>query len=113
MSLEQLNTVDAIGLENETGNVVLTIADSWDWTDKHCHLSALQEKMNAYFEFIESGQVWESYPDAKGRQLKINVVFRFAPPANATEFLAKAADVALEHGAVLGYDTFEGTTDVD
>jgi mRNA interferase HigB len=31
---------------------------------------ALQAKLNAYFEFIERGQVWHSYPAAKGRQLR-------------------------------------------
>jgi hypothetical protein len=30
MSLENTNTVDAMGIENETGHAVLTIADSWD-----------------------------------------------------------------------------------
>ena len=109
MPLEQTDKIDALGLESETGCAVLTIADSWHWDDEREHLSALQEKLNAYFEFIESGQVWESYPAATGRQLRINVVFRFRPPAVATEFLAKAAAVASELNVLVSHETFSGT----
>ncbi len=109
MSLKEANKVDAMGLESATGHAVLTIADSWNWTDEHGHLLALQEKLNAYFQFIESGQVWDSYPAGKDKQLRINVVFRFAPPAVATEFLARAADVASELDVLVSYETFEGT----
>lgn len=101
--------VDALGVESETGHVVLTIADSWSWTDELGHLSALQEKLNAYFKYIESGQVWEECTAGKGRQLRINVVFRFAPPAAAAELLAKAADVASQLDILVSYDTFAGT----
>jgi hypothetical protein len=55
MSLDQPNKVDAIGLEKGTDQTVLTIADSWDWTDEPKHLIALQAKLNSYLEFIESG----------------------------------------------------------
>lgn len=109
MSLEQVNTVDAVGIENDTQHAVLTIADSWDWTDEQAHLSALQAKLNAYFGFIESGQVWESYPAAKGRKLRIDVVFRFAPTAGAIEFLAKASDVASELDVSVRHYTFRGS----
>ena len=84
MSLDQPNKVDAIGLDNETDQTVLTIADSWDWNNEPKHLIALQAKLNAYLEFIESGQVWDEYPTAKGKNLRIDVVFRF--PALAHDF---------------------------
>jgi len=58
MSLEKTDTVDAVGVENDSLQAVLTIADSWDWTEEQKHLSALQAKLNAYFGFIECGQIW-------------------------------------------------------
>lgn len=106
MSLERLYTVDAMGIDRETGHAVLTLADSWDWTDPSLHLNALQAKLNAYLEFIESGQVEESYLPAAGKQLRINVVFRFAPPPIATAFLAKVADVASELNVLISQETF-------
>lgn len=110
MSLEQTNKVDAVGLERKSGHAVLTLADSWNWTDEHGHLLALQEKLNAYFEFIQSGQVWESYPAANGKQMRINVVFRFAPPTIAIEFLAKAAEVASELDVLVSHESSFGGT---
>jgi hypothetical protein len=106
VALEQPNQVDAMGVERATGHAVLTIADAWDWSDEQGHLSALQEKLNAYFAFIESEEVWQSYPAAAGRQLRINVVFRFAPTAAAIKFLAKAADVASQLDVLVSHETF-------
>lgn len=67
-------TVDAIGTEEENGTVVLSIVDSWDWTDEQAHLEALQAKINAYFDFIESDQLLDAYPAANNRPLSIDVV---------------------------------------
>jgi len=106
MALENVDTVDAIALDDKTAHAVLTIADSWTWVEEHQHLLALQAKLNSYFIFIESGQIWENYPDAKGRQLRINVIFRFPPPVVATDFLARASVVASELGVLVSYETF-------
>ena len=46
MSLEQANIIDAIGVDNITGYVVLTISGSFKWTYLSDHLLMLQEKIN-------------------------------------------------------------------
>jgi len=109
MTLEDPSAVDAAGIENETGFAILTIADSWDWSDVHAHLSAVQKKLNAYFEFIESGQIFESYPAAKGRKVVIDVVGRFPLPAAAKEFFDRASKVAAELDVAIRCRTFQGT----
>jgi hypothetical protein len=108
MSLDKTSIVDAIGIENKTGAAVLTIADSWDWNEVHEHLIALQSKLNAYLEFIESGQIWDDYPAARGRQLVIDVVSRFPPPKAATDFMEKAGLVAGQLNVVLRQTTYPG-----
>ncbi len=61
MAIEKSNIVDAVGIEKTTGDVVLTIADYLDWeTSEAQHLELLQEKLNAYLRFIESGELLES-----------------------------------------------------
>jgi|LakMenEpi03Aug12_release.lakeMendotaPanAssembly.Ray.scaffolds.fasta_scaffold495002_1 hypothetical protein len=110
MSLEVSRQLDAIGVETVTGHAVLTIADSWPWSDAKSHLVALQNKFNAYFEFIESGQVHDCYPSSKGRQLRINVVFRFRPPAEALTLLAEAAKAASQLDVLISHETFVGKT---
>ncbi|PWU17391.1 MAG: hypothetical protein C5B50_11435 [Verrucomicrobia bacterium] len=77
MGLDNPKTVDAAGIEKETEFAVLTIADSWDWEDERQHLEALQTKLNAYFNFIESGQIRHSYPEAAGRKVVIEIVGKY------------------------------------
>ncbi|MDR0780004.1 MAG: hypothetical protein LBF16_04825 [Pseudomonadales bacterium] len=96
MSLDSIEVVDAVGTDSESGAVVLSIIDDWDWIDERKHLLALQDKLNAYLGFVESGQIYDSYPDASGRPLRINVISKFPPPQAALIFLDKASAVAAQ-----------------
>lgn len=95
MALNKPEVVDAIGIEKDSGFAVLTIADSWDWKDERTHLLALQEKLNAYFGFIESGEILKSYPDAADRQIVIDVVSRFPMPQIGVDLLRRTSDVCV------------------
>jgi hypothetical protein len=53
MGLENVSVVDAVGTEPTSGCVVLSIIDSWDWSDEHSHLLALRDKLNSYSGFVE------------------------------------------------------------
>lgn len=90
MSLDDTQVIDAIGTETESGIVVLSIIDGWDWDEEIAHLEALQSKLNAYFEFVDSGQIIDAYPDATGRSLRIDIITKFPLPHRAEEFLEKA-----------------------
>lgn len=94
MSLDNIETVDAVGTENGTNTVVLSIMDSWDWEDKQKHLAALQNKLDAYFGFVESGQIYEAYPEATGKSLRIDIISRYPMPEAGQGVLAKASDIA-------------------
>ena len=62
MSVVESGAVDGIGLaENETMKMLIT--DHLDWQDEYKHLLILQEKINAYIGFCESGQYKEIYTD--------------------------------------------------
>jgi hypothetical protein len=74
--------------------IVLSIVDSWGLEDERRHLAALQEKLNAYFGFVESGQIYESYPDAVGKPLRIDIIGRAPIPPAGLAFLEKASVVA-------------------
>lgn len=96
MGLENAAIVDAMGSETSTGFVVLTIVDSWDWNDERAYLLALQAKLNSYLDFIEEGQMVESFPDAAGRKIVIELVARYEFPAIGLAFLEKARDFVAE-----------------
>lgn len=101
MSLDTINEVDAVGIDKESDVVVMTIVDSWDWTNEREHLQALEGKLNAYFAFVESGEIYGPYPNAAGKTIRIDVVGRYQLPAAAAAFLEKASAVAAQLGLAI------------
>jgi hypothetical protein len=77
VSVEQTDVVDILGIDRETGHVVLTISDHLDWSDTVGHQMILQKKLNRYLAFVESGEILEQYPNAKNRPVAFRVVFKF------------------------------------
>jgi hypothetical protein len=100
VSIEQPNVVDAIGVDRQ-GIVRLTISDHLQWDDGH--VVALQEKLNAYLRFVESGEVYASYPEAKGRGIAIDVVLKHRPNQSASSFLAQVTHTLADAGLRFGY----------
>ena len=94
MSLDKIDVVDAVGTEKNSDTVVLNLLDAWDWDDERGHLFALQDKLNSYFAFVESGQIYEDYPTAAGKVLRIDIISRYPVPEAALAFLEKATAVA-------------------
>jgi len=92
MSVEETSVIDIIGID-QTGQVVLTISDHLDWSDTIAHQKVLQEKLNRYLAFVESGEIIESYPDARNRTVAFRVVFKFPPDASGRSFLNKVEAV--------------------
>jgi len=103
MAIDQRETIDAAGIDRETGEVILTIVDAWDWTDEPSHLSALQAKLNAYLGFVETEQISELEPAWRQVGTKIDVIFRVAPPDSAlallqtAEFMARPLGLKVAH----------------
>ncbi len=103
MSVEDVSVIDLIGVDSRWGNVVLTISDRLEW-DEGEHVLQLQHKLNAYLTFIESGELVERYPNAKGRTAQIVVVFKHAPDALGETFLSRATTLTHDAGVVLTYE---------
>jgi Family of unknown function (DUF6572) len=109
MSLDNPNTVDAIGVEKTTGIAILTMTDSWDWSDEGQHLLALQDKINAYLNFIESGEIYQKYPNAKGWKIIIDVVTKFPLPEIGVQFLEKANAACADLGVTVRDTYYPGS----
>jgi hypothetical protein len=106
MSVDQVDVIDVISVDKGTGKAVLTISDHLDWSDTFEHQIVLQKKFNAYLAFVESGEVFEQYPDAKGRQIVFEVVFMFKPDAEGNLFLGRARQVIESAGFALRHRLF-------
>ena len=107
MSVDQTNVVDAIGVDNTTGEVVLTITDHLNWSgNDNEHFLLLQEKLNTYLSFVESGEILETYPDAKDRIVLIDIVCKYPISQQAQGFYKKITQISEGAGIKLRYRLF-------
>jgi len=90
MTVDQHDVIDIVSV-HPAGDILLTISDHLPWDDINKHLFCLQEKVNAYLRFIESGEIYEKHPNAVGHPIVIDVVLKYAVPASAKWFLDKAS----------------------
>jgi hypothetical protein len=114
MSIEQTDTIDFLNID-KTGDVLLTISDHLDWEgDEESHLLLLQEKLNAYLRFIESGEMLRRYPEAKERSIVIQILSKFPMSKKAEIFFKKACNAIHEAGFQLRFEIFsQNQTNID
>ena len=101
MSVEEINTIDFIGVDKSSGKVVLTISDHLDWMDSNYHLKKLQDKLNCYIHFCESGEIYESYPNAKDRDIMLSIRTKYPFSPEGKEFILKAREIIERSGFFL------------
>ncbi|WP_427309543.1 DUF6572 domain-containing protein [Cupriavidus sp. H39] len=87
ITVQSGSTIDAIGVDRQTGAVHLNIVDSLPWDT--AHLQLLQAKINTYLGFIESGEVYSCYPEAKGDKWLSTSSCDFAQAKRQSDFLRK------------------------
>lgn len=97
------DVIDFISTNKNTQDVTLTISDELNWEDEEEHLTLLQEKLNSYLEFIETGQLFEEYPQAKGRNISIQVTAKYQVPQIGVDFYKKAVEYVQNEGYDLRY----------
>ena len=105
MTVSNTRVIDLLGVDKTTGNCTLTITDHLEWSDQE-HLLVLQEKINTYLVFIESGEILEQYPEAKKNPIRINVVMLHEPTEEATNFLKQASIVISGAGFSFTWEVF-------
>ena len=102
MSIVETKVVDIIAVpEWEPKNVILLITDHLKWGDKSQegeHLLLLQEKINTYIAFIESGEMLENYPPSKGKLPIIRINGLYELPEQAEFFIDQVSETLKEVG---------------
>ena len=109
MSVLDPDTIDIISTDKQ-GRVVLTIADHLSWNDQE-HLQVLQKKLNAYLAFIESREVYQKYPDAKGRPILLKVSCTFQPNGEGMDFFTKVKEIIEKAGFEFQFTVFAASYD--
>src|ERR1700730_14953908 len=99
MSIEQTNTVDFVSIDEISGDALVTISDHLAWDENEgAHLELLQNKLNAYLRFIESGELVHEFPQITGRNVIINLVSKFPLSVQAKLFIARASETVRDAG---------------
>jgi hypothetical protein len=98
MSIEKTDKIDLLGLNKETGNIELAIIDPLSWNNTDYHLQLLQDKVNAYLSFIESGEIYDVYPEANNHKFKIIVYINYQPNEFGNNFIRKLGKILSDAG---------------
>ncbi|WP_301818735.1 DUF6572 domain-containing protein [Neisseria maigaei] len=83
MSILEENVIDSASIEN--GILILTISDHLKWDNEHLFL--LQEKINSYIQYIESGQIFEDFGESSYETIEIQLIYKYKPNENYRKFL--------------------------
>ncbi|VUD51023.1 hypothetical protein TDB9533_01338 [Thalassocella blandensis] len=105
MALLDSDTVDAISINSE-GEVVLSVIDELPW-DENKHLVLLQDKINAYIRFVESGEILDSYPKAKGKSIVFKVISKFEIDESGMDFINKLKPILSDINIAIRYELFD------
>jgi hypothetical protein len=105
MSVEQTDKIDFLWKDEQKSRAMLTITDHLDWEqDEGEHLLKLQQKLNTYMHFIESGQLLKTKPAYKRLPIVIHVRAKYQLSDQAKKFYRLAKKSAADVGASLEFD---------
>ena len=111
MSVDNPDVVDFVGIEPESGKVVLTVSDHLDWKDVDAHILLLQAKLDAYLHFVESGELVEAYPVAAGRSAAILVAAKYLMVTEGAIFLERCTRLLAAQGIELRFTVMDSAED--
>ena len=92
MSVIDIDVVDSIGTVNDE-LVSLLITDHLDWVDEKEHMIILQNKINKYLSFIESGEIYTAFPKSKNKKFEIIIYAKYALTNDAKIFIDKVKNI--------------------
>ncbi|MCR5146220.1 MAG: hypothetical protein K6B70_02590 [Clostridia bacterium] len=97
MSVVDRKVID-FGHEDDD-KVTICISDHIPWKPDEikAHIEVLQDKINDYLEFIESGQIYEDF-GGKGKTPNIKVIFCHEPVQEVLEYLNKIKSIVVDRG---------------
>ncbi len=100
MTVKDINKVDFIGVHDNFVSLVITDHLEWGENDDD-HMYTIQEKVNSYMRFYESGELLEKFPNSKDKPVVIEVALKHEPNENGNWFFSKLEPVLKDSGIKL------------
>ncbi|HIC7208338.1 DUF6572 domain-containing protein [Burkholderia stabilis] len=98
MSILETNVVDLIGVDPSKKIAKLGISDHLEWLVPEGEHLLLQEKINTYLSFIEGGELYQHFPNARGCRCEIELLAKYPLSLVEIDFFGKAKAVIREAG---------------
>src|SRR5215471_7065755 len=102
MTVEDKDLIDRMGRDRKTHEIVLFIFDHLPWTeDKHeitAHLAFLQDKIYRYLDFIESGEIYETYPSEPEEKPRLALFAKYQLNEEAKAFFDRIQKYVSQQG---------------
>ena len=95
------NTIDMVAINDTKGYTALVISNLDEWDDDNVKLMELQDKINFYQVYIQSGKLLEDHPESKGLDTHILLVTKYPPSDDGKQFLSAAAMQLALKGQIL------------
>ncbi len=76
MSIIEENKIDMVATYPDHVKLIMTDHLPWGQDDEE-HMYIIQEKINSYFSFIETGQMAEEFPKIKTQKIKFEIVSKY------------------------------------
>ena len=92
---------DTVSIDPVSGECKLVMFEYLPWN--RALLSTLQSRINECLQFIESGEIHVSYPQAQNHDFVIDIRCIYIPDQEALDFLGAAQQVLNEAGYALRY----------
>ncbi|MFB9137612.1 DUF6572 domain-containing protein [Vibrio olivae] len=102
MSIEQTDKVDMIHEQQQ--KIFLVISDDMEWDKQNKKLLKLQDKLNAYMRFIESGELDKQCPAALHKTIEIRLICKHEPTQDGHKFLGVASQIIRNSGCELSIE---------
>ena len=93
---------------NKDGSAIFTIQDDQNWKQPYAHVRLVQQKVNSFLEFVASGQLFSTYPRARGRMLVLRLVFSHPPSEEGETYLETACKIVGNAGMHLRWELEPG-----
>ena len=105
MSVQNLDVVDGMVIDEATGHVVMAMYEERDWTETSVQLRDLEGKINSYLAFALGGQLHE-HPEYRDKPIEIELYCQFMPPEQSAHVFQQIAQEL--SGRHIGFKMFLG-----
>lgn len=98
MTIEETQVIDVMSISKDSSTAIMTISDHLDWKNEEEHMLLLQNKINSYLGTVENGELYEVYPESKGKKIEIRICAKYNLTYNAQEFVRKVKKIIEDSG---------------